>query len=364
MKRDEIIPYLFVLLATVFYSINGAWFFSKWMQGLMYGAVIVGIVSIVYSFKSSIKSFLWLAIITLGIFFLFIQYSDTRMMLAIIGILVCYNLDKNHMLKNMLHIKMFCFLCILLAGGYRHINGAAVQAGVILLLYICTKQKINLQQYIFVIAWYVFFALYTKSGSFGICIITGILLMILCQLEVGKKICRSKVVWFIYPICMFLNYFLVVGIGEPKIPFIGDYLSNKINAIYIVVIKFLDEFMSYRLSLANYSLGKFGVSFFGGNVDYSLLDSGIGYFHLDSGYFWLLQGFGIIMTVLFLIISVILMRYFCETQKYYLIISGIVIALWSVNEDVLVGIGINFLLLYFGEAIDYQLNRERKNEYT
>ena len=98
----------------------------------------------------------------------------------------------------------------------------------------------------------------------------------------------------------------------------------------------------------------FGFSLLGGNVDLDLLHiDENSYFYIDSGYTIMLQNWGAIFSALFLLFMTIIMYYFVKIKRYDLIISGICIALWTLNEPILNLVNYNFIIFFSAKAIRY-----------
>jgi hypothetical protein len=57
-------------------------------------------------------------------------------------------------------------------------------------------------------------------------------------------------------------------------------------------------------------------------------------------------------------LMVYLMKYLVEQKEYIIIIAGIVIALWAINEDMLLTVDTNFLLALIGTAFIDRKDKE------
>ena len=124
-------------------------------------------------------------------------------------------------------------------------------------------------------------------------------------------------------------------------------------------LNILDIIVSGRISLAAYSIEKFGVSLWGGNINYNV-DTGLPYFLIDSGMILLLQDWGIVMAIVVMLAFIFLMFKLVKKKEYRLIISAIVISLWAFNEDALLAVGTNYLFYVIG----YELYNSRKEIAT
>ena len=118
--------------------------------------------------------------------------------------------------------------------------------------------------------------------------------------------------------------------------------------------------MSWRLSLTKQALNYFGFSMIGGNIDMDSIQlDEHSYFYIDSGYTYMLLAWGVIFSIMFLVLMTIIMHYFVQIQRYDLIIAGICIALWGANEPILNLVNWNFIILFGGQAIKYLIIEKR-----
>jgi hypothetical protein len=332
-------------------------------------AMIIGVVKIIYSLKLNWKALFTVVLSTVIVGFFYYYNHDTRLIGVFISCICILKEDKRQVVKVLFWAKFITFVFVLMMGGYHHINGVALHGGMVMLLYMCIEEKYMYEYYLklfLMCFWACLLYLYTDSGSAGVGLLVCVLLYMLKKTQVGRRFLQSKIVMFIFPIMLFLNYFFAVGVGEKMLPFVGQFFPDKINQIYISCVEFLDSATSSRLTLVKYSFVQFGSSWLGGNVDYRQLNLQQGqYFNLDSGFIWLVQGWGYILCILVMVLCVLLMRYFIQLKEYNYIIAGIVIALWAVNEDMLVSVGTNFMLIFIGQALMNRIEKAgKKYEYT
>lgn len=203
----------------------------------------------------------------------------------------------------------------------------------------------------------------SKSGSFIICITLAIVLYVLSNIKVGKKIIHSRLWIGIFPISLLLNLVLVwiysaYVYSYSDTYFIRNLFPSAINGNLKMFIMAFNQFVSGRINLSAFSLEKFGYSFWGGNLDYKV-DTGLPYFLVDSGMILLLQDWGFLMMIISMVIFVFMMWRFWKNRQDILIITGIVVALWSMNEDVLISVGMNFLFFAIGANLDISKMNDR-----
>lgn len=368
IKSTDILLYLYLLFVMLYYTTNNSYMGTDIRDFIILFAMVIGIVKVFMALKVDLKTLAVLCIFGVIVIQNFLHNKDSRILVAFLSILCALNEDRSKIINGMLYSKLFTFVAVvLLGGGYRHINQFALQAGMILLLYFCKREKHGYDWYIKLFMCFlstIIICLYTDSGSAKVCLALCIVLYALKKTKTGIKILKTKIIMLLFPIALFFNYFFAIGVGEGEIPFVGQYFSEGINRFYINLVRILDVATSRRLTLVKSSFIRFGGSWLGGNVDYSTLNLQHGqYFLLDSGFIWLIQGWGYLMCILMMVLLVILMRYFNEIEEYNYIIAGIGIALWAINEDMLVSVGTNFLLFFIGQAIWYYVHKgksERK----
>ena len=357
IKSKELFAVLFGIFLTLFYSLEGTNLYSNEMKKLLGIAIVCGIVAVLHKTTYNVKLFISLIIYIIFQFVLYNATGDTRLFISSLALLVGVNVDYQVILKGMLWTKLFSFIVVMLFVGYNHINGVALHLEILILLYISSKEeKIKRHDIFGIIFLYIISSFYTNTGSMILCGGIMVFLLIFRNNKKEEKMLYSKMTCYIFLSAMLLNIIFVMF----------RLITLKAN-IFIVnyIIDFVDEMTTSRLTLAAYSIKKFGISLIGGNIDYSKLDVGEGkYFNLDSGYMWLIQGCGIILSVVFIYLTIIMIKYLIETKKKMMIISVIVIALWAINEDILMSIGTNFGFLVMGNAINYKIRWKKENENT
>lgn len=286
--------------------------------------------------------------------FMFIG-RDTRLIVAFITMFVVMDQEPEKIVRVLFFAKLLPFILVVVLGGYGHINGVALHGGMVILLFICMRgQKFNGKDFIVLLAAFLWLVMYTQSGSAVIGIGTAILSLILLGTRRGKRLFSSKFVMFIFPLALWFNVFFAVGLEERKVPWVGEHLPGFLNSGFFQIVKWIDDFTSHRLTLAAASFQKFGVSIWGGNVDYTQIWPGV-YFNLDSGMIWLLQGWGLMICVVFLILSVVMMYYLIKTERYTFVVVAVAIALWATQEDMLTSVGTNFMMIFMGQAVQYSM---------
>lgn len=355
VKEKKIWLNIFIIAAITYYTLQGACIYNGKMKILLAIAVVFGIVKIITSLRVDIKSFLILTGLVLVILCIFFKNKDSRLLIAAVALMCGIGETPEELITCIFMTKLMSYIFVLCTGGYHHINGVALHGGMLLLMFMCKyAKKMEEIHYIIMIGATLILILYTKSGSSAVGLLFMLFLILIYNSKGGKRVFNLKIIKYIYPICLFFNCFFALGIINAQIPMIGHVMPSTINKLYMIIASFLDKLTTSRLTLVCYSFKWFGVSLFGGNIDYDQLHIGQeDYFNLDSGMIWLLQGWGIIITLIFMILTICLMVYFMETERYHYLIAAIVIAFWAINEDMLVSFGTNFLMIFMGQAIEH-----------
>ncbi len=371
VKNEDILPIISIIFAISYYTLSNSLIFTSIFKILL----VVSLLSFLLYFiqllisnrmKMSKKLWFYLLILAICTCISAVHYGDTRIIFILISIIIGFFINIETILSTVFFTKLFWIIITMLTGGYTHINSLALNIGILMLLYICCmKERINNCNILVFIMLYLFFCIYTNSGAFLIGIGIAISMLVATKKTKSfKKILLAKPVVYIYPIILFINWYLAYGFYHTEMPFIGSFLPDIVNKFYFEFLYMLNKMLTGRISLANLSLKYFGVSIWGGNIKYSGYELGGNYFNLDSGMIWLLQGFGIIITIIIMFLFVYMMRILVKRKEYSYLIAGVVIALWAMNEDMLMSISTNFMFFLIGMTLRYSKKKEFIHEYT
>lgn len=350
LKVKYIPPYIFIFFTSMFYIIKNSVLRSPGIELALIIGMLAGIWHVLLSFRKKEKN----RIIVIGLFVIIIIYaarsSDTRMIVSFMSILVAKNMDLDKMIKALLYSHILLFAIAMIAGGTGHMNSVGMHIAVIMLLYICDS-GLPLSRSSVILLWiaYIACAMYTRSGNFAISMGTGLLLATFYKRRIIKKILQSKVVYGIFPIVLLTNVLLCVMRAPHYFPWVCRF-----GSIYEILHKFaliIDHVSSSRIILGAESLYRFGISVMGGNIYYETMFDGNSYFQVDSGMLWLLQGWGILMTLVLMLLFTYMMGRLQKKKLYGYVIMGIVIALISMNEDVLVSVLFNVMFFILGNML-------------
>lgn len=367
LKNDEIIPVLSIMSLIFYYTINFSKIYHSYFKIFLVISLLLNMIYVfkINKFKVKIKTCVFFVMIAAVFVIGVILQHDTRVLFSLFAIIIGTFIDEKVIFGSMFWTKVLGISFVLITGGYNHLNTLSVNVATTILAYVCyQKHNIKLLQYLTISLVYIIFSIYTKSGAFILGVgLTAYLLFFKDYSKKIRKLLLSKVVQFIYPFLLFLNVYLAMYFYKREIPLIGHLLPEKVNQCYLRFITAVNEILSGRLSLANESLKYFGVSWFGGNVKYDSYTLNGHYFNLDSGMMWLLQGFGIVFTVIIMLLFILLLKYLIENKEYNYIIVAIVIALWATNEDIFLSLNTNFMFFLLGKTLRSYLKKGRKNLY-
>ena len=191
----------------------------------------------------------------------------------------------------------------------------------------------------------------------------AILLFYSLKLKLKYFLIKLNIIEYYFPFMILLTVLLGLAYMSYANDFINFGILRSITpkflcTIFAFVLRLVDKVFTGRISLGGFSLYYFGISLFGGNIDYSV-NTGLKYFVVDSGLLLLLQDWGLIITILMSVIFVMLMRMLMKNKEYALIVYMLIIILWSFNEDIFISVGSNFAFYIFG----HELRRRHINAY-
>lgn len=332
-----------------------------YIKGLLAVAILLAVIHIVRNVIKTTKVSLIILFSIAAVILIRLSVSnDVRMIIMCLIIFIGMNIDVDDLITWMFCSKFISFIVAMVLAGYKG-NACALHGGSLILLYLCLHRKDMKNRYLIVaLCSALLLYLYTDTGALLINIGIAFLLLFYHVIFGKNKFLKSIVIKYIFPAALLVNLFCVLVLANKSLPFVGAYVPTSINSAFCKIVSVIDIATSYRISLAATSWPIFGVSLWGGNVDYSLLNLAPGeYFYLDSGMMWLLQGWGIIATTLFMLLITWLMKYLIERKEYILVVSAVVIALWAINEDLLLSIDTNFLIAFLGNVIKSKRNLMR-----
>lgn len=361
---------IFIVLINVFYASNGWEYHGTILNGLIMFAFLFGFMDILMHYELLYKIFLkhrnltvLFSILIFTTLIKFILNQDTRLIVSVMAILIAIYIP----LYKIFHITFFTqvvtFIICYFFGGYTHLNYISVHFGTIMLIYLIISHKINQFNVKYSLVLLILGYFLSKSGAFLICCGLAILLFYSLKLKLKYSLIKLKIVEYYFPFMILLTVIL----GLAYMSYANDYINFGILRtftpkflcnLFASILRLIDKVFTGRISLGGYSLYYFGVSLFGGNIDYSV-NIGLKYFVVDSGLLLLLQDWGLIITILMSVIFIMLMRMLMKNKEYALIVYLLIIILWSFNEDIFISVGSNLAFYIFG----HELRRRYINAY-
>lgn len=354
----DTLVFINIFFSIGYYTLQGSNLYSDSLKIMLAFSIFSGIMAFTLTLfmrlkRSAFKVFIFGILLFTVFMRFFLAIDDTRTLFFALEIMVSFSSTMHQLINYAFWTKLIFILPVLATGGYHHINGLSLHMGVLLLLFVSKAElKLKIKQIILLFVLYAIFFVLTDSGSFKICIGLLLFLVLMSKIKFGEKIIKSKLWTAVFPVMMFFNVYAALNLEQKKLLIIGNLLSEKTNEKAHALIQFLDKYTTGRITLGCYSLKVFGISALGGNVDYTKLNlQSDQYFNLDSGYLWLLQGWGWIATILIMGLFCILMWRLIEKKEINIIICAIAISCWAINEDMFLSIGTNFLILLIGPSI-------------
>lgn len=306
-------------------------------------------------------------IILVAIVFEKFNFSDARLIMFLLAGLVFANEDEIDVIKITMISKIILVLAILLLfGGFAQRNGVGANIGTILLLYVClSKDKLELKKWLLIFAGVLllWFINPENAGALVILLMT-LAFQLLRKFAFGKKILCSRMIQFVLPVCLFFTWFFSESINVNRMPLVGRILPSSINLSFLKFVRSLNLLVGTRLSLSKTALDRIGVHIIGADYYFAgyrdLVQDAFsrkGYFVVDSGYILLLVKWGVLVTAIICILSVIIMKYYISIRAYNYVIVGIAFATWAILED---QIFYSFIWMFWGKALIEMWNTKKR----
>lgn len=131
------------------------------------------------------------------------------------------------------------------------------------------------------------------------------------------------------------------------ITFVGTslfyYFYNGNSPIYAQV----NFFSSGRLQLAREAFERYSINLFGNYIKTYAATSTKSYFYLDSGYIFTLLGYGVLFSIIIVIMYSCLCRFACERNDKALLIWLISVLIFTISNNVWVDLPMNPILVVF-----------------
>lgn len=372
VNNNSLFAFIFIVFINIFYTSNGWTYHVSIMNSFIIFAFLFGFIDIFMHHEEIYKIFLHnknltilvsILILILMTIIKFMLNQDTRLIISVMAIFIAMYFPLYKIFYITFFTKFITFIIYYFIGGYTHLNYISVHFGMIILLYLIISYKINrfnlkCSLVLLIIGYFI-----SKSGAFLMCCGLAILLFYSLKLKLKYFLIKLKIIEYYFPFMILLTVLLGLAYMSYANDFINFGILRSITpkflcTIFAFVLRLVDKVFTGRISLGGFSLYYFGISLFGGNIDYSV-NTGLKYFVVDSGLLLLLQDWGLIITILMGVIFVMLMRMLMKNKEYALIVYMLIIILWSFNEDIFISVGSNFAFYIFG----HELRRRHINAY-
>lgn len=121
------------------------------------------------------------------------------------------------------------------------------------------------------------------------------------------------------------------------------YFYNGSNTVYAQ----LNIFSSGRLQLGHEAFERYPIKLFGQIIETSAATNRTKHFYLDSGYIYAILGYGVIFTIIVILMYSCLCRFACDKNDKALLIWLISVLLFTISNNVWVDIATNPVLVIF-----------------
>lgn len=370
VNNNSLFAFIFIVFINIFYTSNGWTYHVSIMNSFIIFAFLFGFIDIFMHHEEIYKIFLHnknvtilVSILILMTIIKFMLNQDTRLIISVMAIFIAMYFPLYKIFYITFFTKFITFIIYYFIGGYTHLNYISVHFGMIILLYLIISYKINrfnlkCSLVLLIIGYFI-----SKSGAFLMCCGLAILLFYSLKLKLKYFLIKLNIIEYYFPFMILLTVLLGLAYMSYANDFINFGILRSITpkflcTIFAFILRLVDKVFTGRISLGGFSLYYFGISLFGGNIDYSV-NTGLKYFVVDSGLLLLLQDWGLIITILMSVIFIMLMRMLMKNKEYALIVYMLIIILWSFNEDIFISVGSNFAFYIFG----HELRRRHINAY-
>lgn len=376
MKKFNPIIFLYFTILSIYYGFKETPFE---LPNIIDGALILisCMLFLIYVFNQKFKARVLLNIMLLGGLTVITLYTtrNPAFLLSVMSAIIICRSDYRDILKlvfvERLSINFFINICSILgiiqnvkvtaksgvlvqcySLGYNHANKFACVVGMLILLYLCIKEKeLRLRNIIGIIIIVAFTSLLTQTRTF--ILIMGLLIILLLGMSaneiivgITKKGIRIIAKWII-PVCY------GIGIGIP-------YLMASRSELISSWSNFINYITSERFLHASRVISLYPIRLFGGVTNFQLLIEKYNYNVVDNGYIRLLYGYGVVGAIIFGAFYICTIKKLIEQEKEIYLIAIIVLSIWGISENVLYSFCYNFTILFWGELLGKDFKKRRK----
>lgn len=365
LKKNNLFAYIYIILINIYYGLRATQLNNPNLHYILYMAVIIFFIQVCF-FEN--YRLLEVFILPLLIVFCMLNYhysNDSRLLVLALTIIIMKSVKFESCLKLIFYERILITICIIslsiigvipnieryvndrtaYALGFDHSNLLAVWITIILFMYICLNQtRMNIKNYLlFILCSICIYIITISRTSLIVSIFIYTILLINYYIGIPRTIFNfSKYIYFVF---MWLSIYLPLNLSSTGF------------------IRILDKWLSYRLTLSKMYLDNFSIGWFHTYISASKFKDIAKYYILDSGYLNLLYSFGIVESIVFMVLNILLIKKLLKQQKDIYVIVIIGLAIYSFTEDVLCSLQYNFTLLLLAGLLYSHGggNKERRN---
>lgn len=321
-------------------------------------SVIFLVIHILYV-KFTIKQITYIALFILLGAIITLFSKKTTIFISIIAIIFAKDIPYERLFKSVFIVRSIAFIFMIVLGvsgiidssnsfrigdngevikryslGFVHPNITYLNFYIIILLFIYIYYKrINIVHcsWIFLLSLILFKLTDSRTGLLSV-LLSLLIVWILKSNLVKKKIVKKLIV--LTP--LFCNVFSILT---------AYYYSPNNN-----VIEGLNNILTGRIGLANRFLNNYKITLFGQKiVEGSNLNGA--YLRIDNGYISLLLAYGIIISLIYIVLQTIILRKFISEKRYKEILLILSFAIYGITEVYIYNIFVNISLIFLSEIL-------------
>lgn len=364
MKKDNIPSFIYMfsysiylIFTMLYYSFYGIYINSYYKYILVF-CVLLLILKEILSKNIKIKDLFFLIVCLALTYILFLHLNGMSMFPLFFFIYSSRNIEFRKIVKLTIYLMSFMLLFIVISSflgvipdyvsynngrrrhflGFRYALVPSVYAFNLTALILYLKQDLSLFKiFIIVLINYLFFYYTGSRLSFAL----SLLLIIFSKYKIKSKIILKLFV-LSFPVCCVFSLFMIYNFNP------NDSKMFKLN-----------EKLGYRLSLGQQSLNEYSINLFGNDTEF--IGNGVDFYgnksnktynYVDCLYLNILEKYGIIFTILFVIMFFYESIYLYKKGECYLLLVLFILGIRGMIDDLGIYLNFNTFLLLFG----YQFN--------
>lgn len=362
IPKAQMFVYLGLVLVNIYYGLNITTFIFTSIDYIMLGASALFIIHIFVFEHLNLWELIVFSVLLIIFSINYIQRGDSRILVLLMTVIAIRNMDLQLVLKVFFYVRLILFIftvvCALghvipsrfevsargtrYALGFNHPNQFMVVVCMLIMLYVCLYYEWIKGFQLLGLTMVLMTGYLISKSQTGL--ITGLTVLVLLvfykYLEIDKfLVIMGKYLPFLL---MFLSLFLPYTLRASVEDFIFFRSFPKFTSQYERILRYLDSILSYRLTLSRMSLKRMKAGLF----TTERIDMPSGYSVVDSGYVQLLLVYGILGTVLFLILNWLMVRKLIVMKQYIYIWAFIGMSLYAFTENVFCSLAYNFTLVF------------------